>query len=344
MKFGKNDPCPCGSGKKYKKCCELKGMQNPVKDLARFIQDYETFIQKVGAGMEADDDIIGGYYQEFVGEDVERMQPVVLEMLGEPFMDWLFATRMEEGDTFSGRFMETDGATEADRAVGEALVNGIFSLHEVVAVKSDCLVTLKESFSGEIMDVFMPPDEEGYEAGEGVFGRVAHFGNIRIMTGIPGLTLSGIRPEAIAELRPEIVATAGSDTYASLKLAEPALREMMVDLYIQLFDTAGPEIPLFAYDESHVGDVLDVLRVHATEEGISAIEAAVAGDEIAVPLKDDMGVMTVKDNQIFFEEGEKEMEIVEEFVNAMEEKLGDWLVDIDLEEMEEDGDDSPTLH
>ena len=23
MKIGRNDPCPCGSGKKYKKCCAL---------------------------------------------------------------------------------------------------------------------------------------------------------------------------------------------------------------------------------------------------------------------------------------------------------------------------------
>ena len=23
-KVGRNDPCPCGSGKKFKKCCELK--------------------------------------------------------------------------------------------------------------------------------------------------------------------------------------------------------------------------------------------------------------------------------------------------------------------------------
>ncbi len=23
-KIGRNDPCPCGSGKKYKKCCEAK--------------------------------------------------------------------------------------------------------------------------------------------------------------------------------------------------------------------------------------------------------------------------------------------------------------------------------
>ena len=24
MNIGRNDPCPCGSGKKYKKCCLLK--------------------------------------------------------------------------------------------------------------------------------------------------------------------------------------------------------------------------------------------------------------------------------------------------------------------------------
>ena len=24
LKIGRNDPCPCGSGKKYKKCCLLK--------------------------------------------------------------------------------------------------------------------------------------------------------------------------------------------------------------------------------------------------------------------------------------------------------------------------------
>ena len=27
QKVGRNDPCPCGSGKKYKKCCEEKVKQ-----------------------------------------------------------------------------------------------------------------------------------------------------------------------------------------------------------------------------------------------------------------------------------------------------------------------------
>ncbi len=30
MKAGRNDPCPCGSGKKFKKCCQLKSVTTPV--------------------------------------------------------------------------------------------------------------------------------------------------------------------------------------------------------------------------------------------------------------------------------------------------------------------------
>jgi hypothetical protein len=33
MKVGRNDPCPCGSGKKYKKCCLKKEMEQKVKEL-----------------------------------------------------------------------------------------------------------------------------------------------------------------------------------------------------------------------------------------------------------------------------------------------------------------------
>ncbi len=38
-KIGRNDPCPCGSGKKYKKCCITKAIEddeNELKELYRF--------------------------------------------------------------------------------------------------------------------------------------------------------------------------------------------------------------------------------------------------------------------------------------------------------------------
>jgi hypothetical protein len=34
MKTGRNDPCPCGSGKKFKKCCEAKDEKARNEQLA----------------------------------------------------------------------------------------------------------------------------------------------------------------------------------------------------------------------------------------------------------------------------------------------------------------------
>ncbi|MED4986482.1 SEC-C metal-binding domain-containing protein, partial [Geobacillus stearothermophilus] len=31
MAIGRNDPCPCGSGKKYKKCCMNKQQEREIK-------------------------------------------------------------------------------------------------------------------------------------------------------------------------------------------------------------------------------------------------------------------------------------------------------------------------
>ena len=31
-KVGRNDPCPCGSGKKYKKCCMLKDLEQELEN------------------------------------------------------------------------------------------------------------------------------------------------------------------------------------------------------------------------------------------------------------------------------------------------------------------------
>jgi hypothetical protein len=37
MKIGRNDPCHCGSGKKYKKCCLMLDERKPHETLAKFI-------------------------------------------------------------------------------------------------------------------------------------------------------------------------------------------------------------------------------------------------------------------------------------------------------------------
>ncbi|MCZ7585361.1 MAG: SEC-C metal-binding domain-containing protein [Deltaproteobacteria bacterium] len=41
MQIGRNDPCPCGSGEKYKNCCISKGDAFLKKMAAKMAKDEE---------------------------------------------------------------------------------------------------------------------------------------------------------------------------------------------------------------------------------------------------------------------------------------------------------------
>lgn len=42
-KVGRNDPCPCGSGKKFKKCC----LDKPYQPSAELLADFELGQQRI---------------------------------------------------------------------------------------------------------------------------------------------------------------------------------------------------------------------------------------------------------------------------------------------------------
>ena len=46
MKTSRNAPCPCGSGQKYKKCCEGKGTSIPVDVEAYYRRKYDIRLKK----------------------------------------------------------------------------------------------------------------------------------------------------------------------------------------------------------------------------------------------------------------------------------------------------------
>ncbi len=78
MKIGRNDPCPCGSGKKYKKCClplhERRGAGGP--ELGSF-QEAEEYMGRY----------VSGYNQapleDFSGLSPNRMQQILTGTVGE---------------------------------------------------------------------------------------------------------------------------------------------------------------------------------------------------------------------------------------------------------------------
>jgi hypothetical protein len=75
-KIGRNDPCPCGSGKKYKKCCQDQSVAQPVDDvwhtlravddrLAHQLLKHAKRLYRYEGLYEAWEDFSGGQVGEF---------------------------------------------------------------------------------------------------------------------------------------------------------------------------------------------------------------------------------------------------------------------------------------
>ena len=54
VKVGRNAPCPCGSGKEYKKCCGATVMTvaaNPPSELLEFLRRYDSAVKELALGL-----------------------------------------------------------------------------------------------------------------------------------------------------------------------------------------------------------------------------------------------------------------------------------------------------
>jgi len=79
METGRNDPCPCGSGKKYKKCC----LQNDVASAPRSVPDFAYESHLVTRRKTTDK--MGRLIGELLTE--ESAQQIMVKSLGSPFLE-----------------------------------------------------------------------------------------------------------------------------------------------------------------------------------------------------------------------------------------------------------------
>jgi len=103
-KIGRNDPCPCGSGKKYKHCCMVLG-EGPTTDLftrcsqmiaavkIKLDETYKDNIKRIRKDAR----------QSFCHYTVNKQLTTEQEAI---FSDWLwFDHRQEESQTFAGAYL-----------------------------------------------------------------------------------------------------------------------------------------------------------------------------------------------------------------------------------------------
>jgi tetratricopeptide (TPR) repeat protein len=160
-KVGRNDPCPCGSGKKFKKCCLLKESPAPPAGQpsapdqrlrARLVEYVQRSLPR------ADMDRA---MRDFFGEDFDFAQRtlVVSEATEEQwpaFLEWLIHDfRLGTGETPIARFLAERGKSVPgeERGILEEWQDAIVGLHEVVDLEPGKSLTLRNVFDGRTFRV-----------------------------------------------------------------------------------------------------------------------------------------------------------------------------------------------
>ncbi len=234
METGRNAPCPCGSGKKYKHCC-LKTLQpDPDREWRRLGEVYHLledrlrrFAERVmdGAGMEAS-------FDEFLLWPEEAQDAIFLERQGPLFCSWAIFNwtydpgdvdpplRLPPGITPAAFFLERERERLSDTEISliETISRRPFSFYEVIRCEPGRGFLLKDVLTGEAVDVLESSASKVVYEGEILFARVATINGITMLFGCSSYTIP-------LEYKPSIIALRKWMRRGRRKLTEAMLCE-----------------------------------------------------------------------------------------------------------------------
>ena len=150
-KIGRNDPCPCGSGKKYKNCC--LGLEGIVESNEKPFDLYSQLISTIKLKLDQ-------YYSSQIKKLRKTLQDRFLRLCTthnlpqeqESFLsDWLwFDMTDSEGETFSSEYLRENGdfMEEPLRKCLQSLNASYLSLYEPVGIENNGL-RVKDCLTGQ---------------------------------------------------------------------------------------------------------------------------------------------------------------------------------------------------
>jgi hypothetical protein len=194
MEMGRNDPCSCGSGKKYKKCCLAKAQpSNEEFKKRRWSTIQIGLINKIMAhaaqvyGTEAIDEA----YNEFYLYEVETgFDPDSSEL--PIFMPWFFYEWYpdEEASLLEGApgippaqsLAESGrGLSDDERAYLLECCQTSFSFFEILEINPDVSLKLRDILTEEYHLVLEKQATQGVQTGDVLFGKVIRIDDIDVL-------------------------------------------------------------------------------------------------------------------------------------------------------------------
>lgn len=186
MKIGRNDPCPCGSGKKHKKCCLAEtytetGREDSIQK--RLVQDLLKFYEKNYKHTVEYAHFI--FWDEF--KPNEHLDGTSFDFAYQNFMEWVvfdFLINEENDKTLIDLYLESNKNLSLDEhKVLSLMKNSVISLYEVQEVFPEKGLLLKDLVLGGEYDVKEKAATRGLKKWDIYAARLLHVDGKYIMSG-----------------------------------------------------------------------------------------------------------------------------------------------------------------
>ncbi|HTV77236.1 MAG TPA: SEC-C metal-binding domain-containing protein [Steroidobacteraceae bacterium] len=284
MKPGRNDPCPCGSGRKYKHCCERaaaaatdrpeiqtwRRVRRAIEGMPGTLHRFSLEMLGSDAQLMAWEDFVQGSYEEGTAFDPHSPH---LQL----FLPWFYhcwTLEDEEGPTESltSLFLQAPGLRldPLYREYLQACLEAPFGFHEILRCEPGTGFDTREVLSGAEHRVFERSASQAMQAGDILYGQIVDVAGIALLEACAPSPIPAIRKLDLIDLRRDLERELNLSGPDLLSAAADPLRLLyfdMIDAVLhprmpQLTNTDGDPLELqqLTYEVSSAQDAFDALH------------------------------------------------------------------------------------
>ena len=257
-KVGRNEPCPCGSGKKFKQCCMHDRQTEPPEELRwrrvrRAIESMANSLLDYG-GKRCGPMLLAEAWESFYPtEEEDDYDPQTQHM--PVFMPWLFFdwrpdpqdTVLEaavlDGLTLAQAYLR-DHARRAEPLMVEymeACCAAPFSFYDVVSARPGKGVTVRDIFNGEEIEVSERSASGQMQTGDILFAKIARMKEgLALFEGLTPVMISPDRRGPILALRKRMARGKQALTTEVLRKWDMALLDTYLDIVEPILNPRPP--------------------------------------------------------------------------------------------------------
>lgn len=298
MKPGRNDPCPCGSGKKYKHCCLAQAEAIAPEELAwrrvrRAIDPLSGELLREAARRFGETGLQEAWEEfnlwEFEEEPFDADSPYVQLFFSWFLHDWLpdpEDTELPEavhGQTVAQAYLARAGhrLDPIARSYVEACCATPFSFHEVIDCRPGHGLRLRDVLLGVEHDVIERAGSKTLRAGDLLFAKVVPIEGMYLIEGMGPVAVPPADKPGIIELRKKIGSQGDLFAAELLRDWDLELRELYLALADRQLDPQLPELRNTDGDPLQMHTLIfDLDAPEAAFESLKSLAAGMSDEEI----------------------------------------------------------------